>query len=163
MSEDRAPPYGEVDAKRPFAIVAVTFDWHDYLANLRAPGAAVALNDVVRLRRLEATGLEYKCTTAGVTGWRNLVWPGSVGQTLNDGSVVWTAQAVSSASLRTTITLSTFPTVSGVTYGTTSETDLRYAIQVSGGTANRSYEIRHRVTLANTEQQEALAMLDVRD
>lgn len=162
---EQAPPYVEVEAKRVYDEVPVEVDWHDYLARIRRPGSAVAQNDVVRPLRADATGLQYRCTTAGTTSSKptsSLRWPTTAGGTLLDGSVIWTAETISSASLRTTITGEDWPAVSGLTLGTETSNDLRYVVLVAGGSDGVDYEVKHQVTLANGENKEAVAVLPVR-
>jgi hypothetical protein len=152
-----------VDPKRSFDEIPIRFDWHDYLANLPERGNAYALNARVRPRRANATGLEYQATTAGTTGRREPRWPTALGGTVPDGSVVWTAVALSTASLRTTISSQSAPAVTGVTVGAPTLDDLAYTVLVSGGTSGQTYEIKHQVTLANGEEKEAVAVLLVQD
>lgn len=167
MSEpEPGAPYVEVPAKRSFDEVPVEVDWHDYLARLRRPGSAVAANDVVRPLRSQATGLQYRATSNGVTSRRptaSLSWPTQIGGTLRDGSVTWTAEPVSTASLRTTITADDWPSVAGLSFGAEVNSDLRYVLMVGGGSNGVVYEVKHQVTLANGEDKEAVAVLPVRD
>jgi hypothetical protein len=153
----------ELKAKRSFDESPVSFDWHDFLANLPQRGKAYASNDRVRLPRDRSTGLQYRCTTAGVTGAIEPRWPKVVALTVTDGSVVWTAEAVDAVSLRTTITSDTFEADSGVTLGAESSADLVYTVLVSGGTAGESYLIRHQIGCANGEDKEAIGRLPVED
>ncbi len=68
-------PVVELKAKRSFDEAPVEFDWHDFLARLSERGKAYATNDRVRLPRKRSTGLQYRCTTAGVTGADEPRWP----------------------------------------------------------------------------------------
>ena len=167
-SEQQEPgaPYAEVDAKRSFDNVPVSLDWHDYLINRRQQGVSVALNFVMRPRRADATGLQYKCTTAGVTSrmpWGRIVWPAAAGGTVTDGTAVWTAEPISASSLRTTIATQSFPAVAGVVLSSPSDGDLIYTTLVDGGTSGQKYEIKHQVILANGEEKEGVAVLPVQD
>lgn len=51
----------------------------------------------------KAVGFEFEPTTPGRSGVRAPVFPSAVGDTVPDGSVVWTCRAISSASLLRTI------------------------------------------------------------
>lgn len=165
-TDDRGAPYGTVDAKRSFDNVPVQIDWHDYLINRRIPGAAVSADYRMRPMRAQATGLQYRCTTAGVTSKvpdGRIQWPTTVAGTVTDGTVVWTAEAMATSSLRSTISTNDWPAVSGLTLGTESNNDLIYTVNVSGGTDGQDYEVKHQITLVNGELKEGVAVLPVRD
>lgn len=152
--------------KRSYASVPVVFDWHDYLAVHRQLGQEAALDFRFRPLRLQSTGFQYKCTTEGVTSGKpfaHIRWPTTLGGTVTDGNVVWTAEVLDENSLRTTISYDDWPSVSGLTYVAESNTDFRYQILVSGGGNGQDFLITHRVTLANGELQELAAILPVRD
>jgi hypothetical protein len=153
----------ELKAKRSFDESPVSFDWHDFLANVPQRGKAYALNDRVRLKRADSKGFQYRCSTAGVTGSVEPRWPKVLAGTVTDGSVVWTAEAVDAVSLRTTISSDTFVADSGVTLGAESNADLVYYVLVSGGTDGQSYLIKHQIGCANGEDKEALGRLPVED
>ncbi|MCS6946258.1 MAG: hypothetical protein NZM12_01435 [Steroidobacteraceae bacterium] len=166
QQEKRGQPYVLVEPKRSFDEVLCEVDWHDYLARLRLPGTQYLIGTAIRLIRDQATGLEYLCSTSGVTSrtpTAEIRWPRTAGQTLTDGSVVWTAQAVSISSLRTTITSNAWSATSGVNLGAEFVSDLRYQVIVAGGVSGQHYEVRHRVTLANGEDKEAVILLPVQD
>lgn len=165
-TDDIGQPYVEVPAKRSFDEVPVEIDWHDYIARIRRSGFAYQVNDAVRPPRASFTGLQYRCTTAGSSSGRPyaaLAWPRIVGATLVDGSVVWTAEALSSTSMRTTISAQAWAATTGVTLGAQSNGDFRYITFVAGGVSGQSYDIKHQVTLANGEDKEGVAVLPVRD
>ena len=149
-----------VPAKRSFATVPVGFDWHDYLALTWAPGRNVAVGEKIRLKRARSKGVQFACTTAGVTGFREPIW---LGTPISDGSVVWTPEPIAADSLRTTIIDSQWPSVDGLTLASAHDSDLRYLIQAGGGSSGQSYEIRQQVTFANGEQDEGVAILPVED
>jgi hypothetical protein len=163
---DRGPPAGIADPKRPNANVALRVDWHDYLISRREPGAAIALNQRVRPERAKATGLQYKCTTAGVASswpWDRIRWPLTLGGTVTDGSAIWTAEAIDVNSQRLTISTDVWTADSNITLATQSNADLVYTTYASGGSDSQQYEIRHKVTLSNGEIAEALILLPVKD
>ncbi len=164
-TEEIGQPYVRVQAKRSFDEVPVEVDWHDYLVRQRRPGTAYNAGDRVRPLRKDATGLQYNCTTAGVTSGKPLVrWPTVAGGTVTDGTVVWTAEAVTSASLRTTIASEDWSASAGVVLGAESSSDLRYIVMVGSGVSGQTYTVTHRVTLAlNSEDKEAVAVLPVQD
>ena len=52
---------------------------------------AIALGVIRRATAINNNGLFFKCTTAGTTGATQPEWPKQVGDTITDGTVVWTA------------------------------------------------------------------------
>lgn len=168
-TDNRGPPVKEVIAKRVLDKVTLQVDWHNYLINRRQPGVAIPLNFVVRPIRSKATGLEYKCTTAGVTSqapYDRIKWPVTAALTVTDGTVVWTAQAVSASSLRATVSVDTWSAFdAGITLSDQSNSDLIYTTYASGGVDGQDYDIKHKVTLSGTpaEIKEALIVLPVKN
>lgn len=154
-----------VDPKRAAERVPIQFDWHDYLANVRQPGASVSLGQRFRFKRRDprSTGLEYEVTQAGRTGGRVPIFPTTIGGQVTDGSCVLTARALSSASLRGTIGTSTFPATAGLTLSSEMNDDLIYTIWAESGVAGQFYDVVHRVTLNGIagEIVEAVAHLPV--
>ena len=151
--------------KRTSDKVPVQTDWHDYLANVWVEGANYAQGARIRNPRKLSTGLEYEATTGGYSGRRRPIFPTSVGGTVTDGSVVWTARAMSDASLRATILSSTWPAVTGLTLGDQSDTDLVHTIYAAGGSSGQEYTVVNRVTLSNSpgEIKESAGLLPVQD
>lgn len=91
----------------PFSI-----DWTTEFANLWKPNSAYAALSAVRPN--EATGFEY-VSSGGQSGSVEPTWPTEGGETITDGSITWTSQALSNASLRERITDVDWPAVSGFT------------------------------------------------
>ena len=56
-----------------------------------AASTAFAVGDIRRATTVQATGLWFRCTTAGTSGSSEPNWPTDVGNTTNDNTVVWTA------------------------------------------------------------------------
>lgn len=154
-----------MSAKRSADKVPVQFDWHDYIANRWQRGTPYGLGARIRPERLLATGLEYEVTTAGVTGNRRPNFPVTAGATVQSGAVVFTARAITDASLRATILSSTFPAVDGLTLGDQSDDDHVMTIFAAGGTSGQYYSVVNRIVLSNPpgETKEALARLLVQD
>jgi hypothetical protein len=84
---------------------------------------AISLNTVVFPSPLN--GYVYKCTTAGTTGSTQPTWPTTAGNTVTDGTVVWTCQAYTtgtalptandnSTGASFTLQQSDFPTITGI-------------------------------------------------
>lgn len=163
MSVDSGAPYGPVAPKRTYDNLPVGVDWHDYLANLWQPGVYVSQGTTIRLVRKASTGFEYVCTTAGLTGKAQPRFPSVAAETVPDGSVVWTAQAISSASLRTQISTHAVDADTGITVGADSVSDLVHVVFVDGGQDGSDYQIRFQIVATNGEEKEGVVILPVRD
>lgn len=58
-----------------------------------AASTAYSVGDIRRATTLQASGLVFRCTTAGTSGSTQPVWPTDIGSVITDGTVVWTAIA----------------------------------------------------------------------
>ena len=56
-----------------------------------AANTAFTVGDIRRATTVQASGLWFRCTTAGTSGSSEPSWPTDVGNTTNDNTVVWTA------------------------------------------------------------------------
>ena len=56
-----------------------------------AASTAFSLGDVRRATTAQASGLVFKCSTAGTSGGSEPAWPTDIASTVTDNSVVWTA------------------------------------------------------------------------
>lgn len=56
-----------------------------------AASTAFSVGDVRRATAVQPSGLVFKCTTAGTSGTSEPPWATDIGNTVNDGTVVWTA------------------------------------------------------------------------
>lgn len=100
---------GEIPAtgrQRPGDALSWFFDFSNECFRFREPGRNYTADAVVRPP--VATGYEYRATTGGQTAGsldRPTVprWPTTIGGTVTDGSVVWTAQALTSGGLARTV------------------------------------------------------------
>ena len=52
---------------------------------------AYTVGDIVRATALQASGLVFRCTTAGTSGGSEPAWATDIGSTVTDNTVVWTA------------------------------------------------------------------------
>jgi len=52
---------------------------------------AFVVGDIRRATTVQASGLWFRCTTAGTSGSSEPSWPTDIGNTTNDNTVVWTA------------------------------------------------------------------------
>ena len=91
------------------------------------------------------SGLYLECTTAGRTGeLYPPSYPRVAGETITDGSVVWTARHPSSVT-PPTISSVTYVMPTGLTLVSQSESDHVATFTVSGGVDGTAYEIVARV------------------
>lgn len=60
-----------------------------------ASSTAYSVGNIVRASSLQASGLVFRCTTAGTSGGSEPAWGTDIGSTITDGTVVWTAVASS--------------------------------------------------------------------
>lgn len=110
------------------------------------------------------TGFYYECTTAGET---KAFWPEfsrASGETVDDGSVVWTARHPDDSSL---------PTISAVTWGVAGDDDeLEVASDrieggiiyptLAGGTLGIDYELTAHITWSTGQQDDVTVTIPVR-
>src|SRR5688572_21302587 len=133
-----------LDAKDPDEPGTYTIDWHDELVIEAFREHAFAQGVFVQAQR--DTGFYYECTTAGRTG-RNYphAWPRAAGETVNDGSVVWTARHPSSSNVPQ-VASAVWTVPSGLTQDSQSESGTLTNIVLSGGTDGVDYEVLCRMT-----------------
>lgn len=97
------------------------FDWtHEFSVFWAAAGYFPALSVVRPVTGI--TGLEY-VSSGGQAGEEEPTWPTTIGGTVEDGSITWTAQALSNSSLRERISTATWPAVTGFTISAEATTD----------------------------------------
>ena len=166
----------EVPSKRSTEKVPIQFDWRDLLAIDWERGVELPAGARIRPRPFQATGLEYEVTTAGLTGNRRPIFPGpaedsegeiidnGIGRKCRSGSVVFTARAVTDASLRA-VASSSFQAEDGITLSDESDEGGIYTVYASGGTSGQSYRITQTLVLAGGigETQVRVALLPVED
>lgn len=58
-----------------------------------AASTSYSVGDIVRATTLQASGLVFRCTTAGTSASSEPTWATSVGNTVTDNTAVWTAVA----------------------------------------------------------------------
>ena len=140
----------------------------DRIINLRAEiqqawrsGVEFALNAYVR--PLRPNGFDYKATTGGRTAAAEPRWPTSAGTTVNDGSVVWTCQAPSTASCDPLTGSATVTPPTGIT-ATQQSTDPNGDVKVrfSGGTASQDYDVLISVGTTGGQTIQCVAVVQVR-
>ena len=145
--------------KTPGAVKEYTIDWTEFLeTRWRANRDYVQTNFV---RPTRATGFEYECTTAGKTSKREPKWPTTVGGTVTDGSVVWTARAPADAALDD-IATSAWTADPGITIVSDSNTVFSATVKLSGGTDKKDYCVPNKIVAASGLEEEGALLIKVR-
>lgn len=99
------------------------FDWTHEFANRWSANRAYAASSRLRPSTPELqTGFEYE-SSGGQSGPNEPEWPQVEGLPVDDGSITWTARALSNASLRERIQSATWPEVTNFTIDTETEID----------------------------------------
>lgn len=135
----------DLDPKDPNVPATYSIDWHDELVNQAYRERAFTSGSFVQAPR--DTGFYYECTTAGRTG-RNYPaqWPIAAGETVQDGSLVWTCRHPTGANVPN-ISSVTWTVPSGLNQDSASiEGGVIANITVSGGTDGVDYEVLCRMT-----------------
>ena len=133
----------------PADVADYSVDFTAECVRYRAPDSTYAQNVCVRPAR--GTGLQYRATTAGRSGSDEPRWPLTAGQTVQDGSVVWTAEAAGAASLFRQLQGVVWTADAGITVGSpTMDADACVATaNVSGGVHGQSYLVRAAATFTD--------------
>jgi hypothetical protein len=157
-------PFVIGDPVRSYDEVPISYDFHDFLLNVRTPGAAVALNFAIRPPRSAATGFQWVCIQGGRTGFRTTFpWPQGTGAVFVDGSAIWNSAPVDDTSLRTLINTLTIVADSPVTTIDLGIVDLIETVLATAGPSGASYQVKCRIVCVNQEKLEAVMVLPVQD
>lgn len=117
-----------------------------------------------RVRPAIGTGYEYECTTGGRTGAKNVRWPTTIAATVTDGSVVWTCRALSTASLKTTVSgTPTWNADTGLTVSGATISGQRAIAYITGGVEGQRYLVRVEAVMADTTERNACFWLKIRE
>lgn len=159
------PEITDLLPKRAYDTVPVEFDWHDFLANQPARGKEYGSGAKVRLRRKHPrfAGVQFTCSTPGVSGADEPRWPKNVGETVVDGTCVWTAEAMAANSMRTTVSSNELVAPAGLTCADVTVEDYVYRTLAAGGVSGQDYVIVHRIVCADSGRGELAGRLPVRD
>jgi hypothetical protein len=125
--------------KDPGETLDYAADFTSHCARFREPNTDYSTNAVVVPKR--ATGLQYKATTGGRSGTDEPRWPLTATQTVKDGSITWTAEAVNADSLMRTLSSVSWAADTGITLGATSTSGTRSTVLISGGTEGQDYDV----------------------
>lgn len=121
----------------------------------------------VKIRPLgDPTGFQYS-SSGGQSGSEEPAWPTAIGETLTDGSITWTAEAVDGDSLADGIASDTWGPSDPVGLTVDAQAPLvdpgaqLTAAYLSGGTPGEVYEIENTVTSDNGQELVARIVLSV--
>lgn len=108
------------------------------------------------------SGLEFEATTGGRTAGRRPQFPFTAGDWVDDGSVVWTARALSAASLRRTIVGTPTWVATGVTISDESIAGLIATANMGGGDNRQDYPVSVTAELSDSNIIVKVCILPVR-
>lgn len=158
MAEHKLDPY-VVREVFPGEVIDFDFEWEADVARVRQPNATYTAG--TKVRPSVRNGFQYSAS-GGTTRTQEPAWPTVVGNTVNDGSVTWTAEALAATSLDTTISTSTWTAVSGVGVTPRANDGTRTRAFLSTvGTSVGEYEFTNTVVFANTRQRIGRVLLKV--
>lgn len=140
--------------KDPGASKKVRLDLYAACANRWRANEAYSAAEYVRPRTPKSTGFAYECTTAGLSGANEPRWPRAIGETVPDGSIVWTCRA---AALNGLNVLSAPSAVADPTGGLTVESvsveeGHKLLATYVGGTLGQDYDAVFSFTLDGVPQ-----------
>lgn len=134
-----------LEQKDPDVAKTYSIDWFKELVTPAPRSTAVALGAIVRTPLVD-TGLLYECTVAGRTQERYpWHWPALAGETLRDGSVVWTARHPSDVSA-SAVSSAVWTVPTGITLDSQAEDGFFTHATLSGGTDGEDYDLVCRMT-----------------
>lgn len=134
--------------KTPTEALKLVADFSQHATRrVRQPAMAYALG--VRVQPALANGFQYQATIEGTSATREPRWPEVAGQTVRDGSVTWTAEAVSGSSLERTLSSVAWD-AGGITLGTPVTSGQESYALASGGTLGQQYEVTCHGTMSDS-------------
>lgn len=143
MSEEWTFAPVEVD---PAETKKVTLNLYRWCANFWRANEAYELLDFIRPTK--ANGFAYECATAGTSASSEPIWPRTLGQTIADGSVVWTCRAASTNGLNVISSPSAVSDPIGLTISSVSVSEsTKILANYSGGTLGQQYDAVFTFTL----------------
>lgn len=140
------------------------FNWTAYLARRWEPDTPYAAGVKVRPAGIQ-TGLQYSSSGGQSHGRSEPIWPRTAGGTVTDGSITWTAEALSVDSLLEQIDTSTWTVPTGLT-GTaeakiTTAGQQAVTIKLAGGAAGQSYAVVNEILTTEGNEYQAVLELGV--
>lgn len=166
LLRDDSLPYREY-FMRPGDNLDFAIEWSHWLSLRWSPGLAFAAGSVIRPR--SSTGFEYLTAGGGMTAAAAIPsvepkWPTALGGAVQDGSVIWTCQAISTASLVSSIVSSSWLSDAPVTNAGASLIGYK-ALVLANAPSNAidgDYYLRNTILLANALQKVGVFLLKVR-
>lgn len=148
------------------------FNWTQFLANRWSKDTPFATGDRVRPSTLDKqNGFEYVASGGQSNGKKEPAWPRppaieTAGATHDDGSLVWTAAALSFASLNERVDTSTWiPPADGPTVVDDTVTDSpgqqQTACLVTGGAVGQTYDIVNEIVTTDGREYHGILRLTI--
>jgi hypothetical protein len=110
-----------------------------------------------------AAGFDMVAQNTGRTGSKEPTFPSVIGDSVTDGSIVWTCAALSTGSLRATISgTPTWTADTGVTVSSQALDGLKATALISGGTDGVDYQVIVQAVLSNGATPVQVCSLPVR-
>ena len=125
--------------KDPGETLEYEADFEEHCARYRKPNTDYSTNTIVLPRA--ATGFQYKATTGGRTAKGEPRWPLTAAATVVDGSVTWTAEAITTGSLVRTLSSAAWSADTGITLAGASTSGTKSNVLISGGTEGQDYDV----------------------
>jgi hypothetical protein len=124
----------------------VVLDLFDQCANFWRENEQWSLGEFIRPPL--ATGFAYECTTEGTSAHRPPVFPRTIGQTVEDGSAVWTCRAAGTNGLNAISGLQFVSDPTGLTIsGVSVDEATKILATYSAGTLGQDYDAVYTFTL----------------
>lgn len=142
----------------PLAKLDYAVDFEAHNTRWWQPGTSFTSN--TKVRSASAPGLQYS-SSGGYTGAREPRWPTSVGGTVVDGSITWTAEAVATTSLLRTLSSAAWTADTGITLSGAATSGQVASTNIDGGTDGQTYVIVCTGTMSDGLKQVGIIRLKV--
>lgn len=146
--------------KDPDVAKTYAIDWQIQIVQEAHRSKDFIENEFVRPQR--STGFYYECTTAGRTARQWPIWPRAAGETVNDGSLVWTTRHPADASI-SSVQAAVWTLPAALTLESQTETGSITYVELSGGVDGVDYEVICHMTATDGREMEQTIVIPVRD
>jgi hypothetical protein len=124
--------------KDPDEAMPVKLNWFKFCFNSWEPNELYMQGEIVRPEM--GTGFAYQAAGDGTTGSRRPRWPLTIGQTVTDGSIVWTCLTGDTNGINPIESPSAFSEPAGLTIGSLAvEESYKLLATYSGGVIDTDY------------------------